>query len=74
MRRFLTFDDVGLVPKFNKIVSRLHTDLKTQIGKDSFKSPFILSLNDNKQNSNNLKDLCSKFLAAQRIKRYRNKK
>jgi len=41
MRRFLTFDDVGLVPKFNKIVSRLHTDIKTQIGKDSFKSPFI---------------------------------
>jgi len=35
---------------------------------------FILSLNNNKQNSNNLKDLCSKFLAAQRIKRYRNKK
>ena len=35
---------------------------------------FILSLNDNKQNSNKLKDLCSKFLAAQRTKRYRNKK
>ena len=28
----------------------------------------------NKQNSNKLKDLCSKFLAAQRTKRYRNKK
>jgi IMP dehydrogenase len=41
MRRFLTFDDVGLVPKFNKIVSRLHTDIKTQLGRDSFKSPFI---------------------------------
>lgn len=41
MRRFLTFDDVGLVPKFNKIASRLHTDLKTQLGRDIFKSPFI---------------------------------
>lgn len=41
MRRFLTFDDVGLVPKFNRITSRLHTDLKTQLGRDSFKSPFI---------------------------------
>ena len=41
MKRFLTFDDVGLVPKFNKILSRLHTDLKTQLGRDSFKSPFI---------------------------------
>ena len=41
MKRFLTFDDVGLVPKFNKILSRLHTDLKTQLGSDSFKSPFI---------------------------------
>jgi len=41
MKRFLTFDDVGLVPKFNKILSRLHTDLKTQLGKDLYKSPFI---------------------------------
>jgi IMP dehydrogenase len=41
MRRFLTFDDVGLVPKFNKIASRLHTNIETQLGKDTFKSPFI---------------------------------
>jgi IMP dehydrogenase len=41
MRRFLTFDDVGLVPKFNKIASRLHTNIGTQLGKDTFKSPFI---------------------------------
>jgi len=41
MRRFLTFDDVGLVPKFNRITSRLHTDLKTQLGRDLYKSPFI---------------------------------
>jgi IMP dehydrogenase len=41
MRRFLTFDDVGLVPKFNKISSRLHTTIQTELGRDSFKSPFI---------------------------------
>lgn len=41
MRRFLTFDDVGLVPKFNKIASRLHTNIETQLGRDTYKSPFI---------------------------------
>jgi IMP dehydrogenase len=41
MRRFLTFDDVGLIPKFNKIASRLHTNIKTQLGYDVYKSPFI---------------------------------
>lgn len=41
MRRFLTFDDVGLVPKFNKIASRLHTNIQTQLGRDTYKSPFI---------------------------------
>lgn len=41
MRRFLTFDDVGLIPKFNKIASRLHTDLKIQLGRDTYKTPFI---------------------------------
>jgi IMP dehydrogenase len=41
MRRFLTFDDVGLIPKFNKIASRLHTNIGTQLGKDIYKSPFI---------------------------------
>ena len=41
MRCFLTFDDVRLVPKFNRITSRLHTDLKTQLGRDSFKLPYI---------------------------------
>jgi len=35
---------------------------------------FINSLNGNNKNENKLKSLCSKFLAAQRIKRYRNKK
>lgn len=41
MRRFLTFDDVGLIPKFNKIVSRLNTNIQTTLGKDNYKSPFI---------------------------------
>ena len=41
MRRFLTFDDVGLIPKFNKIASRLHTNIQTKLGTDVFKSPFI---------------------------------
>jgi IMP dehydrogenase len=41
MRRYLTFDDVGLIPKFNRIISRLNTNIQTQLGKDIFKSPFI---------------------------------
>jgi IMP dehydrogenase len=41
MRRFLTFDDVGLVPKFNKIASRLHTNIGVQLGRDIYKTPFI---------------------------------
>ncbi len=41
MRRFLTFDDVGLVPKFNTIVSRLNTRIQTQLGRDVYKTPFI---------------------------------
>lgn len=41
MRRFLTFDDVGLIPKFNRIMSRTNTNIKTTLGNDTFKSPFI---------------------------------
>ena len=41
MRRFLTFDDVGLVPKFNQISSRLHTNIQSRIGRDVYNSPFI---------------------------------
>jgi IMP dehydrogenase len=41
MRRFLTFDDVGLVPKFNQIASRLYTNIGIQLGKDVYKTPFI---------------------------------
>lgn len=35
---------------------------------------FIKSLDDNKENEKELKSLCSKFLTAQRIKRYRHNK
>jgi IMP dehydrogenase/GMP reductase len=41
MRKYLTFDDVGMIPKFNKIASRLDTSIKTLIGKDTFGSPFV---------------------------------
>lgn len=41
MRRFLTFDDVGLVPKYNRILSRLHTNITTHLGRDTYKTPFI---------------------------------
>lgn len=41
MRRFLTFDDVGLIPKFNHIASRLHTNITTRLGIDHYKSPII---------------------------------
>ena len=41
MRRFLTFDDVGLIPKFNHIVSRLQTNIHIKLSSDTFKSPFI---------------------------------
>jgi IMP dehydrogenase len=41
MKRFLTFDDVGLIPKFNRIKSRLNTNLQTLLGNDIYGSPFI---------------------------------
>lgn len=59
MRRFLTFDDVGLVPKFNKIVSRLHTNIGTQLGRDSYKTPFIPANMDSVIGPN-LASICSK--------------
>jgi IMP dehydrogenase len=41
MRRFLTFDDVGLIPKYNKIPSRMDTTIETTLGQDTYQSPFI---------------------------------
>jgi len=40
-RRFLTFDDVGLIPKYNSITSRLNTSLNVVLGNDLYNSPFI---------------------------------
>lgn len=40
-KRFLTFDDVGLIPKFNKIASRLSTDISVKLGKTRYDTPFI---------------------------------
>jgi IMP dehydrogenase len=41
MRRLLTFDDVGLIPKFNRISSRLNTNIQTMMGRERYNSPFI---------------------------------
>ncbi len=41
LRRLLTFDDVGLIPRFNSIKSRLNTSLNVILGHDLYKSPFI---------------------------------
>jgi IMP dehydrogenase len=41
MRRLLTFDDVGLIPRFNRISSRLDTNIKTELGRAVYKTPFI---------------------------------
>ena len=34
LKRFLTFDDVGLIPKFNEIRSRLNVNLETKLSKN----------------------------------------
>jgi IMP dehydrogenase len=39
--RLLTFDDVGMIPRFNTISSRLNTNIQTRLGKDTFGTPFI---------------------------------
>jgi IMP dehydrogenase len=41
LRRCLTFDDVGLIPRFNTIRSRLDVSLKTTLGGLDYGSPFI---------------------------------
>jgi IMP dehydrogenase len=41
-KRFLTFDDVGLIPKFNNIQSRLHVNLKSLVTtRNTTNIPFI---------------------------------
>lgn len=41
MRRFLTFDDVGLIPRLNTIASRLDVKTDTTLGRNVYKTPFI---------------------------------
>lgn len=41
MRKYFTFDDVGMIPKFNKIASRMNTSIETILGKDRYASPFV---------------------------------
>lgn len=41
MKRFLTFDDIGIIPKYNKIKSRSNTNINITLGKDKYKIPFI---------------------------------
>jgi len=41
MKKYLTFDDVGLVPKFNKIASRTHTDISTILDNKKYNYPFV---------------------------------
>ncbi len=37
----LTFEDVGLIPRFNRITSRTHTNIYTWLGRTQYKTPFI---------------------------------
>ena len=41
MIKYLTFDDVGMIPKFNKIISRTQTDISTEIHNKIYNYPFI---------------------------------
>jgi IMP dehydrogenase len=41
LRRCLTFDDVGLIPRYNAIRSRLDVSLSTTLGGEVYGSPFI---------------------------------
>jgi len=41
MQKYLTFDDVGLIPKFNTIKSRLDTDISVTIDNVQYSSPFV---------------------------------
>jgi len=41
MRKYLTFDDVGMIPKFNKIISRTQTNISTKIHNKTYNYPFV---------------------------------
>lgn len=39
--QFLTFDDVGLIPRMTKIISRSIPSLQTKLGRDVYQTPWI---------------------------------
>jgi len=41
IKKFLTFDDVGMIPKFNTIASRTHTCIKTNLHHNTYDYPFV---------------------------------
>jgi len=41
MRKYLTFDDVGMIPKFNKIISRTQTNISTKVHNNTYNYPFV---------------------------------
>jgi IMP dehydrogenase len=41
MKRYLTFDDVGIIPKFNKIASRLQTNISTIVHNKMYNYPLV---------------------------------
>jgi IMP dehydrogenase/GMP reductase len=41
MHKYLTFDDVGMIPKFNKIISRTQTNIATRIHNTTYNYPFV---------------------------------
>jgi IMP dehydrogenase len=41
MKRYLTFDDVGMVPKFNRIASRTQTNISTIVHHKMYNYPFV---------------------------------
>lgn len=40
-KKFLTFDDVGMIPKFNKIASRTQTNIQTIVHNKLYNFPFV---------------------------------
>lgn len=40
-KRYLTFDDVGLIPKYNPIASRMLTNISTTLHNQTYKFPFV---------------------------------
>jgi len=40
-KRYLTFDDVGLIPKYNPIASRMDTNISTTIHNKTYSFPFV---------------------------------